>query len=428
MRRLAPGPKPSSSANFGRLRPTDGLVFVLAGCWAAMVLAAHDYLRSPPFAEENNIAIHLARGEGFTSPMDPSPHAAPTSWSPPVYPYLMATVYRLCGIRTPTAITALMAFNAVCFGAVVAGVGILGRIYFSSAAGWVAAGLLAIHPSFLFFVGDYWDTYLALALFVWILIAAERSAGPAWAIVVGAGLGLLSLTNASYVLAYPVIVWRAVRRESPPRQRGAVALAIAAFCLTLAPWTARNAATFGRLMYVRGGAEFELWLGNRPGASGLVNDATVADHPYKNVDQRMLLNRIGEMEYFHRCRVMFLQQLSADPWRFLRLCALRTGYLFIGDPDPPRGAIPPFLAGTVRDGVMIEKLAVTALTAVLGLGGLLLAWRRHCRINWLVAVGLLSVSPFVVTSVTDRYLLPMWTIFLLFAGFLVSSAFRQKRA
>ena len=134
------------------------------------------------------------------------------------------------------------------------------------------------------------------------------------------------------------------------------------------------------------------------------------------------------MEYFHRCRVMFLQQLSADPWRFLRLCALRTGYLFIGDPDPPRGAIPPFLAGTVRDGVMIEKLAVTALTAVLGLGGLLLAWRRDCRINWLVAVGLLSVSPFVVTSVTDRYLLPMWTIFLLFAGFLVSSAFRQKRA
>jgi len=105
-----------------------------------MVLVAHDYLKSPPFAEENNIAIHLARGEGFASPMDPSPHAAPTSWSPPVYPYLMATVYRLCGIRTPTAITALLALNAVCFGAVVAGVRLLGRIYFSSAAGWLAAG------------------------------------------------------------------------------------------------------------------------------------------------------------------------------------------------------------------------------------------------------------------------------------------------
>jgi hypothetical protein len=427
MRRLAADTKPSSSAKISRIRPRDGLVFVLAGCWAAMVLAAHDYQRSPPFAEENNIAIHLARGEGFVSPMDPSPHAVPTSWSPPVYPYLMAAVYRLWGIRTPAAITALMAFNAACFGAVVAGVRILGRIHFSAAAGWLAAGLLAIHPSFLFFVGDYWDTYLALAIFVWILIAAEYSTGPAWATIVGAGLGLLSLTNASYFLAYPLIVWRAVRNESPPRRRRAVAVAVAAFCLTLAPWTVRNAATFGRLMYVRGGAEFELWLGNRPGASGLVNDATVADHPYKNVAQRILLTRIGEMEYFHRCRVMFAEQLRADPWRFLRFCALRTGYLFIGDPDPPHGAIGPFLAGSVRDGVMIDKVAVTALTAVLGLGGMLFAWRRRCGVNWIVAVGLLSVLPFVATSVTDRYLLPLWTFFLLFAGFLISSAFRQKR-
>ncbi|MGA2442631.1 MAG: hypothetical protein ABSH08_16880 [Tepidisphaeraceae bacterium] len=428
MRRLAAGAKASRTAIFGSLRPRDGLVFVLAGCWAAMVLAAHDYLRSPPFAEENNIAIHLARGEGFVSPMDPSPHAAPTSWSPPVYPYLMATVYRLWGIRTPAAITALMAFNAACFGAVVAGVCILGRIYFSSAAGWLAAGLLAIHPSFLFFVGDYWDTYLALALFVWILIAAEYSTGPAWTAIVGAGLGLLSLTNASYFLVYPLIVWRAVRIESPPRPGRAVGLAVAAFCLTLAPWTVRNAATFGRLTYVRGGAEFELWLGNRPGASGLVNDATVADHPYKNAAQRIVLIRIGEMEYFHRCRAMFTEQLRADPWRFLGFCALRTGYLLIGDPDPPHGAIPPFLAGSVRDGVMIEKVAVTALTAVLGLGGMFLAWRRRWRVNWIVAVGLLSVFPFVVTSVTDRYLLPLWTIFLLFGGFLISSAFGQKRA
>jgi hypothetical protein len=427
MRPLAPGAKPSSCATFGRLRSRDGLVFVLAACWAAMVMVAHDYLRYPPFAEENNIAIHLARGEGFSSPMDPSPQAAPTSWSPPVYPYLMATVYRLWGIRTPAAITALMAFNSACLGAVVAGVGIFGRINFSSVAGWLAAGLLAIHPSFLFFVGDYWDMYLALALFIWILIAAEYSTGPAWAILVGAGLGLLSLTNASYVLAYPLIVWRAVRRQSPPRRGKAIALSVAVFCLVLAPWTVRNAATFGRLMYVRGGAELELWLGNRPQASGLVNDATVADHPYKNVAQRALLNRIGEMEYFHRCRVIFARQLSADPWRFLRLCALRTGYLFIGDPDPPPGAKPPFLSGVVRDGVMIEKVAVSILTAALGLGGMFLAWRRHCRVNWIVAVGFLSVLPFVITSVTDRYLLPLWTIFLLFAGFLISSAFRQKR-
>ena len=75
---------------------------------------------------------------------------------------------------------------------------------------------------------------------------------------------------------------------------------------------------------------------------------------------------------------------------------------------------------------MIEKVAVTALTAALGLGGMFLAWRRRCRVNWIVAVGLLSEVPFVVTSVTDRYLLPLWTIFLLFAGFLISSIFPKS--
>ncbi len=70
-------PAPYSPGRTGlRLGIQDILVFLIAGCWGTGVQVAHDYQRFPPFAEENNIAIHLARGEGFGSPMDPSAHPA----------------------------------------------------------------------------------------------------------------------------------------------------------------------------------------------------------------------------------------------------------------------------------------------------------------------------------------------------------------
>jgi hypothetical protein len=403
------------------------LVFFLASSWAVAVVETHDYLRAPPFAEESNIAIHVARGEGFGNPMDPSTRPAPTSWSPPLYPYLMASVFRIHGIRTPASTVVLMVFNALCFGAVVAGARVLGRCAFSPAAGSLAAVLIALHPSFLFFVGRYWDMYLALALFVWILILAEGCTQPILGATLGLGLGLLSLTNASYLLTYPLILWRAVRRQSPAMRLKTLGCSLIVFCIVLTPWTVRNAMTFGRLMYVRGGAEFELWLGNLPSASGLINDATLAQHPFVNPAQRQLLVGIGEMQYFRRCRLAFEREIATNPLRFLRLCALRSGYLFIGDPDPIRTDVPPFLAGYICGGIMIDKLTLNSLTALLGVGGALLAWRRRRGSMWLIALGFLAVTPFIVTSVTDRYLLPLWTIFLLFAGFLISSAWGSGR-
>jgi len=416
----SPAPNSPGRARL-RLGIRDILVFLIAGCWGAGVQVGRDYQRFPPFAEENNIAIHLARGEGFGSPMDPSAHPAPTSWSPPIYPWLMAGIYRACGIRTPAATTALMLLNACCFAAVVAGIRGLGAACFSPAAGWVAAGLLIIHPIFLFYISQYWDAYLALALFIWILVAVQRSSGLASVLTIAAGLGVLSLINAAYVFAYPLIVWRAVRLQPMSRRFNAIALSVGVFCLVLAPWTVRNAIEFRRLMYVRGGAEFELWLGNRIGASGLIDDATLAQHPFVNPARREALIRDGEMEYFRQCRVAFVRRVRSDPLSFFRLCSRRALYALTGEPLPLRRGVPPFLTGVVRDGIMIDKVALGTLTSALGIGGLVLAWWRGSKGLWLALAGFLSVTPYLVTSIADRYLLPLWAIFILFGGFLISS-------
>jgi len=77
---------------------------------------------------------------------------------------------------------------------------------------------------------------------------------------------------------------------------------------------------------------------------------------------------------------------------------------------------------------MIEKVALTSLTAMLGLGGIFLAWRKARSAVWLAVVGVLAVLPFAITEVTDRYLLSLWAIFLLFGGYLIDTAvFRRGR-
>ena len=90
-------------------------------------------------------------------------------------------------------------------------------------------------------------------------------------------------------------------------------------------------------------------------------------------------------------------------------------------------AIPPLLSGVIWKGMMIQKVAVNILTTLLGLGGIILACRRSPSMLWLAAAGALAVAPFVISSVTDRYGLPLWAIFLVFGGYLIASIFQPSQ-
>jgi hypothetical protein len=64
------------------------------------VLWKKTYIGSPndniPFGEEIcSIADHIVRGQGFSSPFHQD--TGPTAWVAPVYPYLVALVFRLFG-------------------------------------------------------------------------------------------------------------------------------------------------------------------------------------------------------------------------------------------------------------------------------------------------------------------------------------------
>src|SRR5580658_8761181 len=116
-------------------------VFVVVTAWTIAFLCWSDYLRSTPAAEEPLIAMHLARGDGFLSPMSPRPDAPPTSWSPPVYPALLGWVTGAFSqggspsFKDPAVLTVMMLVNSLTFGAIGAGFFRLGSLLFGRAPG-----------------------------------------------------------------------------------------------------------------------------------------------------------------------------------------------------------------------------------------------------------------------------------------------------
>jgi hypothetical protein len=408
----------------------DILTFLFAVAWASVVLLTGNHYRHSPGAEESLIAKHLARGEGFLSPMDETAHAAPTSWSPPVYPYIEAAAFRCFGIDTLHAAAALATLNAVCFGVIA----VCARQIAMIAMTEISPPDLAIvcaHPIPMRFVYDYWDGETALALFmISVALAAawgRESLRASRSAILGALLGLLSLTNASYILAYPLILLFAARRTLPREKLRAIAVALLTFIVTLIPWTARNYQEFGKLMYVRGGAQLELWNGNRPQSSGWLSPRTMVQHPFRNNEERAKLLEFGEMRYFDYCGQRFHDELRADPRHFLALTLRRISWLFLGDPGT-RGWIPfPMRWGIL--GLDVEHLFLAG-TTLFGILSVCFIQRARAPL-WLLSIAVLTVAPFFITSTADRYALPLRTLLCVLSAITLAeirSIMQRRRA
>lgn len=352
--------------------------------------------------EQPLIAAHLARGHGFASPVDASADAQPTNWAPPLYPYLMASVYHVVGIASPTSLCVMLLVNVLAYGLVVSGAWVIGRLLAGPLVAWLAAVSLLAHPLFLMRTSYLWDTYVALALFVWLLVQALALRGrPGWAGVarLGAGLALLVLTNVSYALTAPPIVLLATSGDAWRRRASKVLLSALVFGAVLLPWTLRNHAVFGEWMAVRGGPYLEMWLGNQPGSDGWMD---LRRHPSVDPQERALFVEIGEQAYWALCRERFWKDYAADPEAFWWRSARRLRYGLVG----PYEAFGLGLLG--QPGVVsAARVASDAVLALLALTGMGLRLRQHRIVGWLAAAGLAGALPFVVTHISYRYLLPL---------------------
>jgi 4-amino-4-deoxy-L-arabinose transferase-like glycosyltransferase len=223
----------------------------------AWVATLDDRLPWPDEQEYAAIGRSLAAGEGYVS----------TSYrANPGVPAFLAASFRLFGPRPwPARVGQAVAGALTC----VALVGI-GTRAVSPAVGLVAGALLAVYPAHVYVAGVFYPTCLATAwaaLAVWLALRARRTRDAAAS---GLAWGAAVLTLPSLLLLGPCLAvgWLLDRRHAVAR----IAALLAGWAVVVLPWTARNAAVYGRVVLVSSGGGITLWKGNNPLSDGGPDD------------------------------------------------------------------------------------------------------------------------------------------------------------
>jgi MFS family permease len=261
--------------------------------------------------EPSHIAANLAAGYGFSAPYE-RVRIAPTAQQPPLYPALLAVIFRVCGPYTLLSLLVAILINALAGAGTAVLIHLAGRQHFSPDIGLVAAWFWTMYP---------WEAVAGMTIanyglsaFVvagWLVIApnvlAKSVRKEYWILLgVSAGIGVLVNPAVGGVLLASV-AWIKFTKRSV----GRVCLAFAAFILVLVPWTIRNYLTLHRLVPVRDNFGLELFLGNHVDMTREVD--FTKDFPTHDPRQYSQLGEVRFMELKKHEAVSFIRD---DPGGF----------------------------------------------------------------------------------------------------------------
>ncbi|MHB1795308.1 MAG: ArnT family glycosyltransferase [Acidobacteriaceae bacterium] len=384
--------------------------------------------------EMGRVARALVTGHGYADPF--IGHTGPTTWVPPLYPLLMAAVFKVFGIYTLRSAWVILAINSF-FSALttLTTYEIAARCFNRRVAVW-SAWIWALYPAAMqYAVRWVWEMTLSTWLLTVILVLAlrmrrigETSADTAEAdarsrddgrtlqrwLIFGLLWGILGLSNPSLLLYLPACgLWVLYGTHHLRKQVGFAGLAALAFILCISPWILRNALVFHKFIPMRANFGAELYLGNGPGAMGFLMEY---NHPFEAPDQLRLYKKMGEVAYAQMRGRLAWNYIEGDPGLFLRNSLKRLYFFWISVPHPTGGKwyIEPF------------RVANFAFASIAGLFGLALALKRRKPAAWLFAWAFLLV-PLIYYFVTvhARFRDPLEPLIAILAVYLFQSA--EKR-
>ncbi|HEX6804380.1 MAG TPA: glycosyltransferase family 39 protein [Terriglobales bacterium] len=248
--------------------------------------------------EMGRIGRAIASGRGFADPFDA--RTGPTAWEPPLYPYLIAGVFRLTGIYTQASAFLLLTINSIFSALTCIPIFLIARRCFSEKVAAWTAWMWAVLPSVMFWSTRWvWETSLAALLMTvifWLTLRLEELEGAAPWIAFGLLWGVAALTNTSLLSFLPASGLWAWNRRSQRRRSSLAGVALASlfFVGTIAPWLVRNYETFGKFIFLRSNFGAELRLGNGPYANGMWMQWL---HPSQNIVEMRRYERLGEIQY-----------------------------------------------------------------------------------------------------------------------------------
>jgi hypothetical protein len=308
-----------------------------------------------PFQNEvGNVAYALSTGHGFCC-LFRQP-TGPTAWLAPVYPLLIAAIFKLFGAFTFRAFCASVSLNCIasalaCFPLFAAAERIAGK---STAA--LATWLWAVSPVAIILPYAWiWDTsasaLLAAALLWATLALADRpcpgdvktpDATPAYGapafVLYGLLWGISLLTSPALAALLPfLLLWLVLHRctninaaRSTQLRNGLLSLAV--ILLTVLPWTLRNYAQFHRFVPLRSNLPYEFWSGNNE----IFDPNSRQINRITRYEETNLYAREGENTFLSEKWQAATTFVRTRPQLYAQLCAQRFVATWLGSDSPVR--------------------------------------------------------------------------------------------
>jgi dolichyl-phosphate-mannose-protein mannosyltransferase len=406
------------------------LIFVVAlgarlgFAWGQTRKIPREVLGLASFSQETgSIGSSLVKGKGFSSPFGGD--TGPTAWLTPVYPLLVAVVFRVFGIFTNASFFALVFLNSLFSSAVCIAIFYAGKRIGGLGVAAGAAWLWALFPNAIMVPFEWvWDTSLSALLGATILWATLEVADSQrlrdWC---GYGLlwGFTLMTNPSLGSLLPFLLgWAAFHAQRKNNLRIAkpalAAAGIAILCCV--PWTVRNYVQFHRLVPLRSNFPLELYIGNNG------NYATRQYvWPPRITKEGELLRyfKMGETAFMDEEKRKALEFMRAHPAVVVELSWERFMKFWIGLLDPVKN----FLA---TDEPLVRVLLVCNFVAAIGaLAGIVVLLRRRSP-YFFAAAAYPVVYPWLyyITHTNLRYRHPIDPVVLLLLAVAVSGLFEMK--
>jgi hypothetical protein len=278
----------------------------------------------------------------------------------------------------------------------------IARRVFSRDTAMIAGLIWACSLPLLWMPTIFWDTSLAICLLTG-LVAMVLRFGTAmrpsrWALI-GAYCGITALINPAMLPILIAIAGWLAFQQAGDRVRGP-AIAALTFILVFSPWPIRNARVFHAFIPLRTTVGFELWMGNRPGANGFLDESVF---PSFNAQELNDYKTRGELGYTAHKSELAKQFIVSHPRTFIRVTALRFVRYWIG-------------TGSQNGSPIFALHAIlTSCFGLLGLWFLVRAGRYSIALLFGMPL-LLFPFPYYITHAEFRYRLALDTLLSILAA------------
>lgn len=394
----------------------------IAFTWSYVNSHSHQALSVIPFMfESGNIAVSVAQGHGFASPF--RVNTGPSAWMTPVYPALLAAVFRIFGIYKLNSYLAATSLNILFASLTCIPIFFAGKRIAGVGLGATAAWLWAIFPNaILLTFQSMWEACLSAllaAIILWATLALAESSRPRDWIAYGALWGLTLMTNPTLASLLPLLlIWLAYRAHKMRHEWIAlpvIALGVALLCCI--PWTVRNYSVFHRFVPLRSVLGLQLWLGNNPQAQPPWLGTL---HPINDQAEREKYIEMGEMDYMRVKKREAIRYIEAHPRHELHLAALRFVAIWSG------GTSHPIHDFETNDSSWFRYVLLFNICIGFGalLGIILLCIRRSIYAFPLAVFPVVFPCAYYATLALPRYSLPMDPAVILLTVIALAGIFR----